>query len=114
MTNAFKIYFSFKGRVNRKEYLKYSLPYIFAFSLLMMIFIKTTGAMFLEEHIFKVQSMTFILCYPIFPLTIKRLHDMNKSAWSYFAILIPIYNYYWFYKLCAGKSVDDGNKYNLS
>ena len=31
-----------------------------------------------------------MVCYPLIPITIKRLHDSNRSGWCCFVCILPI------------------------
>ena len=82
MTIADKIKNIFSGRVSRR---KYSINVIITQFLALLI----NGIIDINEsHNLILQIFTYVLCIPLiilflqfYPLFIKRIHDINKSAW---------------------------------
>ena len=82
MTIADKIKNIFSGRVSRR---KYSINVITTQFLALLI----NGIIDINEsHNLILQIFTYVLCIPLiilflqfYPLFIKRIHDINKSAW---------------------------------
>lgn len=71
-------YVQFSGRARREEYWYFAL---FCFILSIPIY-------FIHESLDWVLSL-LTLC-PSLALTVRRLHDTNRSGWYYFIVLIPI------------------------
>ena len=76
--SAFSKYADFKGRARRSEYWYFCLFNSVAGMLLMFIFFPL-GILF---------SLAMIC--PGLALLARRLHDMGKSAWTYWMVIIPI------------------------
>lgn len=99
----FKHYISFKGRINRTEYwVTLGLIYTLIFCTLSLIFI---GG---EQPI-----IFFIFAVPIsmLPQKVKRLHDINLSAWWLLASCIPILGFFFNIYLSLQLGDAEANKY---
>ena len=96
-------YFTFKGRATRSEYWWVSFFYTICFYLLSGI------DLFLEIYylagLFLVMTM-----FPLISLTVRRLHDVNRSGWWLGISIIPIINLYFLYCLLK-KSLSEENAY---
>ena len=90
MFEAYKRYFDFQGRSNRKEYWLYVLIYLIqlvvAISLDMMVF-GTAPGQGVPVTYFLVLLVNII---PAIAVSIRRLHDTNRSGWWLLISLIPI------------------------
>ena len=93
---CFKKYASGKGRANRVEYWMWWL-----FVLIATAFI-VVGWLMLP-----------ILIIPTISVTIRRLHDMDKSGWWILLGIIPLANFCLIYLLTRKGSKDD-NRYGIS
>ena len=100
-----KILFSTKGRINRKTFLLSCLILLIIYDLPVSIGKELLEWSFLKPYIegslfFKILTITlsifygFLFVFCLINLTIKRLHDLNKSGWHFLASLIPIWNIY--------------------
>jgi uncharacterized membrane protein YhaH (DUF805 family) len=79
-TSALK-FFSPKGVIGRKEYLLHCI--------LLLLIALLAGE--LSESYFC--TVIIFICYTLFIIqTIKRLHDLNLSAWWTLLVLVPIVN----------------------
>jgi uncharacterized membrane protein YhaH (DUF805 family) len=84
-------YANFQGRAVRSEFWYWTL-----FSILVNIFFSLAGAMvhavvflhLIVALIGLVFSLGFLI--PSIAVTVRRLHDLDKSGWWYFIILIPL------------------------
>jgi len=107
---AFKNYFSFRGRSNRSEYWYFVLFHIvFVLGALMLDFaiIFNNGNPVAFVYLFYFLA-TFI---PALAVTVRRLHDTDKSGWWMFVSLIPIVGSVWMIVLMASEGTRGDNKY---
>lgn len=91
----FKNYATFNGRARRKEYWCFILmnaimliTFLFSAS-----FITDSNSNFTSSLVFiqiLIMSIVFIAIIPLFAVTVRRLHDTNKSGWFYFVSFIPL------------------------
>lgn len=87
---AFKKYATFSGRAQRAEYWYFMLFYIIIFIALsfidgMMGKFDAKGGIGLLSGIF-----TLALLLPSLAVTVRRLHDTNRSGWWFLIAIIPI------------------------
>jgi uncharacterized membrane protein YhaH (DUF805 family) len=71
---------------------------------------------FINAHSHDAQELGVPLVAGAFALlmawfTVKRFHDMNRSGWSYFLLLIPLFNIYVGFQLLLVKGTDGPNRY---
>ncbi len=105
-TLAYKKYAEFNGRSTRSEfwyfYLYYSLIGLILWGL----------STFVSDSL-SVLSLIFGLgtLIPYLAITVRRLHDVGKSGWNYFWILLPIIGWIYFLVLLCTKSQEGGNTY---
>jgi len=86
-------YINFSGRARRKEYWYFTLVNILAMLPLYLILmatiaIESTVLMYIFATIFFIFGIALII--PSIAVTVRRLHDTNKSGWCYFLSLIPL------------------------
>ena len=105
-----KQYADFKGRARRKEYWMFFLFNViiaFALGLIDGVFGWSDSELGLG-----VLGSIYSLCVfvPSLSVSVRRLHDIGKSGWNYFYILIPIVGpiilIVWFFtegELCSNK-----------
>ena len=87
---ALKKYADFSGRARRKEYWMFGLFNLFFVvlaAILDNIFGTTIGS--------APYGLVYVLyiaatILPTLAVTVRRLHDINKSGWYYFMVLIPL------------------------
>src|SRR4051812_12248625 len=77
-TLPFKNYINFSGRASRYEYWGFSLTNLFI--LLVLKF-------YVSEISFALYALITLL--PILAVSVRRLHDTNKTGWFIFLSLIP-------------------------
>jgi uncharacterized membrane protein YhaH (DUF805 family) len=91
----FKKLFSFKGRSNRKEYIakifttfaifviwNYTADYITNYTVISLI------------YLFSLVLSMFISLIQYFPLSVRRLHDINVSGWYVFLTFVPFCQFF--------------------
>ena len=106
--------FSFRGRINRTcWWLHLFLTYPFLF---------LAGAYFYYEEgttdtIFGIIVLLFglILYYTHIPVSIKRLHDTNRSGWNLLWLILPIMGAFYVLIVCGFlKGPEGNNKYGMN
>jgi len=94
-------YANFEGRARRKEYWMFYLFYtIFYICLLILDAIIGTGIVF--SGLFAI--VNFI---PMLAVSIRRMHDINKSGWYLFVSFIPL----WYLVLLCTEGTFGANQY---
>ena len=88
----------FKGRANRSEFWYFTLFYFILFTIA-SIDVSLSTAYYLVTLI------------PSFSVTIRRLHDINKSGWNLLWMLIPLLGAVYIIILNILKGTDGDNKY---
>jgi len=98
-------YFNFKGKTTKNEFWYAFLTIVLLFSLLGFIFIETQ----INIDILFLCFIPFLI--PTISLSVRRLHDINKSGWHYLLLIIPGIGGFiliiWFCK----KSVIENNRF---
>ena len=108
---ALKQYADFKGRARRKEYWMFILfNIIFAFLAALIDNIMGTASPELGYGLFYIVYGLAVFI-PGLAVTVRRLHDVGKSGWMYFIILIPIIGIIWFIILMVKDSEPGSNKW---
>lgn len=82
-------YANFRGRVSREEYWKFmcvGILFSSAIFVLMVVFNSPTAAIIFMSIFFIFVFGTYI---PTLAITVRRLHDTNRSGWAYFMSFIP-------------------------
>ena len=90
---AFKNYANFSGRARRAEYWYFVLGnfiLIISFYILAMVGVsnENIGLSLLGNIVYLVTALGFFI--PGLAVAVRRLHDINKSGWYYFIVLIPL------------------------
>jgi uncharacterized membrane protein YhaH (DUF805 family) len=83
-------YATFTGRARRKEYWYFVLFYVLAFIVLLVVD-EVTGTLD-EEAGIGLLSAIFVLAtiIPLLAVTVRRLHDTDRSGWWVLINLVPI------------------------
>jgi len=83
-------YATFTGRARRKEYWYFVLFYVLAFIVLLIVD-EVTGTLD-EEAGIGLLSAIFVLAtiIPLLAVTVRRLHDTDRSGWWVLINLVPI------------------------
>lgn len=109
---ALKNYSNFKGRARRKEYWMFTLIFtlILIFATIIDNLVGTTfeiaGFDLGYGWVYLIVGLLNLL--PSLCLIVRRLHDVGKSGWFYFIILIPVIGFIWIFILSI-KEGDQGN-----
>ena len=91
IVNVFQNYANFSGRARRSEYWYFTL-FIFLVSAVLSGLNAAVFGTDAQMTIFTVIQSLFSLAtlIPSIAVTVRRLHDIGKSGWFYFLILIPV------------------------
>ena len=91
IVNVFQNYANFSGRARRSEYWYFTL-FIFLVSAVLSGLNAAVFGTDAQMTIFTVIQSLFSLAtlIPSIAVTVRRLHDISKSGWFYFLILIPV------------------------
>ena len=104
--------FSISGRIPRSAlWLKFYIPYILIF--ILMIGVDVATGQFNQETGGGLFSSIFMLVaiYPSIAISVKRLHDRNRSGWFLLLGIIPIVNIWIAIELWFLKGTDGDNNY---
>ncbi|MFN5909918.1 MAG: DUF805 domain-containing protein [Bacteroidota bacterium] len=111
---VFRQYADFKGRARRKEFWLFNLfNVLFALSSAILdtvfgdLFQEMTGAYLNELYILAVML-------PSLAVTVRRLHDIGKSGWMIFILLIPYIGAVWLFVLLVTDSAKEANKWGAN
>lgn len=108
---ALKNYATFSGRSNRSEYWYYTL-FSVIFLILAIVLDNVLGLAFAGSPygpIYFIYVLATIV--PSLAVTVRRLHDTNKSGWNFLISLIPIVGSIWLLIIMISKGTDGENKY---
>ena len=106
-----KQYADFNGRARRKEYWMFLLfNMIFAYVAAGIDYVLGTSS---DGSFFGVFYGLYILgtFIPNIAASVRRLHDIGKSGWMYFIVLIPLVGAIWLLVLFATDSQVGSNKW---
>ena len=111
-------YFTFSGRARRSEYW-YFVLFNCIFTILAMVVDNILGTTFQIGDIPIPYGYIYVLyalglLIPGLAVMVRRLHDVGKSGWMFFVVLIPIIGSIWISVLLCKDSVPDENKYGLN
>lgn len=108
---VFENYASFNGRARRSEYWYYTLANTIL-AILAMILDNVTGLTFGNigyGPLYSVIALGTII--PGLAVLVRRLHDVGKSGWFFFIILIPIIGSIWLLVLLCTEGESGTNQY---
>lgn len=116
--NVLKKYATFSGRATRSEYWYFVLIYSITYTILMGIdfAIGTFSKQLMENGSFLgflSTAYSLVLFLPSLAVTIRRLHDINKSAWWILLIFVPIIGFILLLIYLCTNSKED-NKYGVN
>ena len=116
--NVLKKYATFSGRATRSEYWYFVLIYSTIYTILMGIdfAIGTFSKQLMENGSFLgflSTAYSLVLFLPNLAVTIRRLHDINKSAWWILLIFVPIIGFILLLIYLCTNSKED-NKYGVN
>lgn len=100
-------FFTFNGRINRLNYFFY-MCIANVIALLSGGVAKNANSTFITTVlvIFNIVIGVIYIC-----ITIQRFHDIERSGYHYWLLIIPIYNIYLNIILLFNKGTDGSNKY---
>jgi len=108
----------FHGRLNRQPYVLYTIMMIIVAYVIAMIGIGTISMMFMGSiDIGLILGLSLFLVLEVlmlilgFSVTIRRLHDIDKSGWWSLFAFVPIASFIMFIALCFIRGTDTENKY---
>ncbi len=108
---VFENYANFKGRARRSEYWYFALGNLILF-IIAAVIDNVAGINFdpipYGPIYLLVGLATFI---PSLAVLVRRLHDVGKSGWFYFIILIPIIGAIWVFVLLCTDGENGSNQY---
>lgn len=107
-----KQYADFKGRARRQEYWMFFLFNVIAAFALVMVGGAIGGALD-APAIAMIPYMIYILgvLIPGLAVSVRRLHDQNKSGWYYLVAFIPFIGGIWLLVLLATEGDSGPNQY---
>ncbi len=109
-----KQYADFNGRARRMEYWMFALfNVIFLVVAMVLDNILGTTIEDLPYGAFYIIYMLAVLL-PGIAVTVRRLHDVGKSGWMYFIVLIPLVGAIWLLVLLFTDSNPGHNQYGLN
>ncbi|MBR4839614.1 MAG: DUF805 domain-containing protein [Paludibacteraceae bacterium] len=111
-----KNYTEFEGRARRKEYWMFILIHsivLLALTFLFILLFDTIRSIGVVATLFPYFIYVFasFAIIPTISVTIRRLHDVNKSGWHFFNILKPIVGIIWLLVLLFKAGDKGDNKY---
>ncbi|WP_211271277.1 DUF805 domain-containing protein [Moraxella pluranimalium] len=108
-----KNYANFNGRVRRKEYWGTMLVYMIVAVILSMLMNITFWISEYLSYFFVLVASIFYLAMivPIIALTVRRLHDVDKSGWWYFISLVPLIGGIWLLILLCTEGTRGENQF---
>lgn len=106
---AMKKYAKFEGRARRAEYWYFQLV---QFIILILFFV---GFSLLGERAGVLQMLYLVFAYgtllPGLAVTVRRLHDINRSGWMVLVQLIPIVGIFWILFILSKVGTKGANQY---
>lgn len=109
--SALKNYATFTGRARRSEYWFFTLFY-FIFLVVAVILDNLLGITIEDTGIGPLYFISILaMIIPGLAVTVRRLHDVGKSGWFYFIVLIPIIGSIWLLVLMATDGMPGRNQY---
>ena len=106
----------FKGRANRSEFWYFTLFYFIFLTITYFIDVSFLGWDPMDPTSIGVLSTAYYLVtfIPSFSVTIRRLHDINKSGWNLLWMLIPLLGAVYIIILNILTGPDYDNKYGAT
>ncbi|PID29866.1 MAG: hypothetical protein CSB55_00985 [Candidatus Cloacimonadota bacterium] len=109
---CFKNYANFNGRARRKEYWMFTL-FNSIFGIIIFIIDNAVGSGFMEGSSMGILSLIYALAVliPGLAVTIRRLHDIDKSGLMWFIGLIPLIGGIWLFILTVIPGTQGPNRF---
>ena len=96
---AFHRYFDFEGRSQRSEYW-----FFFLFNVVICLIASRAGP-------FAIGLYGLAVIIPGFAVSVRRLHDTNRSVWWMFIVLVPVIGIFVLIYWMASEGDADRNRY---
>lgn len=115
---ALKKYAVFSGRARRKEYWFFAL-FNLIFAIVAMFLDQAFGTVFTIQGVPIMYGFIYV-AYALFTflpglaVTVRRLHDVGKSGWFFFIVLIPVIGAIWLLVLMCTAGQPGTNKWGQS
>lgn len=112
---ALKKYAVFSGRARRKEYWFFAL-FNLIFAIVAMFLDQAFGTVFTIQGVPIMYGFIYV-AYALFTflpglaVTVRRLHDVGKSGWFFFIVLIPVIGAIWLLVLMCTAGQPGMNKW---
>jgi uncharacterized membrane protein YhaH (DUF805 family) len=108
---ALQQYANFNGRANRPQYW-YFVLFQFIFLIVAAILDNVSGLNFAPASYGFIYLLVVVaLILPGLAVSVRRLHDLNKSGWYILLSLIPLIGGIWLLVLMVSKGTDGPNQY---
>jgi uncharacterized membrane protein YhaH (DUF805 family) len=99
------LYLKWDGRICRKTYWIYSIPFTVAF-ILNEVYVAE-----LNEYVYLV--LLALIMYPVFMINIKRSHDRNRTGFFSLLLMIPFVSIWPLIEFGFVKGTEGSNKYGM-
>ena len=96
---------SLKGRTNRREYWLFILMFLIVWAVLLWFSAKIPAI-----DIF-VKGYCILMLIPIFSATVRRLHDVEKSAKWMSLCLLPVFGWMALFVFTVGEGSESANRF---
>jgi uncharacterized membrane protein YhaH (DUF805 family) len=107
-------YADFSGRARRKEYWMFLLFNII-FAIVALVLDNVLGLNFSEGSGGPFYIIYALVAFiPGLAVTVRRLHDVGKSGWMFFIVLIPLIGSIWLLVLMCSEGDSSSNTYGTN
>ncbi len=106
-------YATFSGRASRKEYWLFTLTYAVLVTLAFIVDILIGEDIIKDAYLYFRDTFILISALPMLAVSIRRLHDINRSGWWFLIGLIPIAGTIWIAVLYCLKGTQGQNRYDV-
>jgi len=111
VAKCYRKYFVYKGRASRSEYWwLVLLAFLFAWPLILAEFGNNSWYTFLSFIYF---ILTMSVIFPLTSVWSRRMHDINRSGWSWLFIFIPVVGFFLILRWTTKEGNAGENKYGL-
>ncbi|MGN6100342.1 MAG: DUF805 domain-containing protein [Devosia sp.] len=105
-------YFEMSGRSSRRQFWLYQLVLLVIYAVGLYADWRTTGIPpNPQRHGFFAAFVLIFHAVPSMTLTVRRLHDIDKSGWAFWVLLIPVAGLIAMIVWCARASTTGANQY---
>lgn len=105
ISTGIKNYANFSGRASRSEY------WVFGLFILLVSISITSLSLAIPNAATAFGLLQLALIPPAFSICVRRLHDLDKSGWQYFIVMIPLLGTLMMFVWFCTKGTDGNNKY---